>query len=164
MKNIEELIDSLHLEDLRNDIHPSFFDENEEYNMLIIRLPIIAEELETCSYGFIFTAEKSYYYDNNRGFEELASRFEGPYKFLDKLSDRLVKSFERYKDLVADMEEVLYVDKAADDFMTKWLELKRDILRIERVLVRTSETMKEMIDHYANEEIFPMNSYVASNF
>jgi len=161
MNDVKELIDSLHLEDIRNDIHPSFFDENEEYDMLIIRLPIIANALEIHSYGFILATEKSYYYDKSKKeFEELSSRFEGPYKFLDKLCDRLVKSFETYKDAIADMEEVLYVDKAPDDFMTKWLGLKRDILRIERILMRTSETMKEVIDYYTKEELFPMNSYV----
>lgn len=161
MKNIEELIDSLHHEDLRNEIHPSFFDENEEYDMLIVRLPMIAEELEVSSYGFVLTAERSYYYDKNeQGFKELASRFEGPHSFLNKLIDQLLKSFLKYQDVVSDMEDVLYEDHATHDFMTKWMSLKRDILRIERILLRTADTMNDFIDHYAEIDTFPMNAYV----
>ena len=40
MERLEQLIDALHLEDLRNDLHPSIFDENETYDMLIVRLPV----------------------------------------------------------------------------------------------------------------------------
>jgi magnesium transporter len=161
MKNIEEVIDTLHLEDLRNEIHPSFFDENEEYDMLIVRLPIIAETLKIGSYGFILTAERSYYYDKQeQEFKELASRFEGPHKFLNKLTDKLLKSFQKYQDSVSDMEEVLYDDHATHDFMTQWLGLKRDILRIERILLRTAGTMSDFIEYYADNDTFPMNAYV----
>lgn len=161
MKSIESLIDTLHLEDLKNTIHPSFFDENEEYDMLIVRLPMITEGLETSSYGFVLTAERSYYYDKKeQGFKELASRFESPHSFLNKLTDKLLKSFLKYQELVSDMEEVLYEDHATHDFMTKWMGLKRDILRIERILLRTADTMRTFIDYYADIDTFPMNAYV----
>ena len=57
MRNIEELIDKLHLEDLQNESHPSIFDENEEYSMLIIRLPVITDALQVQSIGFVLTAQ-----------------------------------------------------------------------------------------------------------
>lgn len=163
MRNLEELIHRLHLEDLRNENHPSFFDENEDYDMLIVRLPVLSNEFETSSIGFIFTHEKSFLYDRTEeAFRELETRFEAPYKLLDKMIDRLLKTFVKYQDLTADMEEVLYEGSATDDFMTNWLGLKRDILRIERILLRTSETIKEVIDHYidVDADTFPTNSYV----
>lgn len=164
MKNLEQLLDTLHLEDIRNEMHPSFFDENEEYDMLIVRLPTIAQKLQVDSYGFIFTAENSYLYDKKREqFQELASRFEGPHKFLDKVVDNLLQAFSQYQDVIADMEEALYTDSMANDFMTKWLGLKRDILRIERVLLRTDKVMKEMIDYFKDVDDFPMNAYVDIN-
>ncbi|WP_345975404.1 CorA family divalent cation transporter [Sulfurimonas sp. HSL3-7] len=160
MEHLEQLIDTLHLEDLRNELHPSIFDENETYNMLIVRLPVIGKELQVISLGFVITPEKSYFYDKEeKRFKLLEERFEGPYGLIDRVTDQMLKSFTRYQDLIAAMEEKLYTDKASNDFMTEWLGLKRDILRIERVLVRALDTMKEVIDAYEEAPGFPINSY-----
>ncbi len=161
MQDLQQLVDPLHIEDLRNGSHPSFFDENEAYDMLIVRLPVLNKGFETHSSGFILTPEKSYMYDPDENrFEELMSRFEGPYTILDKLIDRLLRSFGKYQDAIADMEESLYADKMTEDFMTRWLGLKQDIVRIERILLRTSQTLQEMIDHYEGLEGFPINNYI----
>jgi len=45
MQTIEPLIDILHLEDLRNRLHPSIFDDNGTYNIFILCLSIIAENM-----------------------------------------------------------------------------------------------------------------------
>ncbi len=42
MQQVEHLVDTLHLEDLRNPLHPSMFDENEKMNRLIFLLTIIS--------------------------------------------------------------------------------------------------------------------------
>ncbi|MBT8343209.1 MAG: magnesium transporter, partial [Sulfurovum sp.] len=62
MENIEEQLHSLHLEDLRNGSHPSIFDQNDDYDMLIVRLPVIKDVLERNSLGFIITKSESYFY------------------------------------------------------------------------------------------------------
>lgn len=161
MQNIEKLIDDLHLEDLQNEMHPSFFDENEGYDMLIIRIPVISNELNAKSIGFIITQQSSYYYNKNeKKFEELNDRFEGPYHFIDKLTDKMLKSFIKYQDAVSDMEEMLYKDNVNEQFIKHWLALKLDILRIERMLLRIANTLNELIDYYTNIEEFPINNYV----
>lgn len=160
MERLQQLIDTLHLEDLRNDLHPSIFDQNDTYDMLIVRLPVIGKELEVISLGFVVMPEKSYFYNREgKKFELLDNRFEGPYGLIDTMTDQMLKSFTRYQELIADMEEDLYSDKAANDFMTTWLGLKRDILRIERVLIRALDTMKETIETYEEIPGFPTNSY-----
>ena len=129
--------------------------------MLIMRIPVIDTLLEMTSIGFIITPEKSYYYDKAaKKFQVFDDRFNGPYKTIDTVVDRLLKAFSKYKDLTADMEEFLYLDMTANNFMTQWLDLKRDILRIERVLLRTSETMKEFIEYYEGLDDFPINNFV----
>jgi len=161
MDNLLKILDPLHLEDLANTEHPSIFDENEAYDMLIIRIPVIDTLLEITSMGFIITPEKSYYYEKSeKNFQVFDDRFNGPYKTIDTVVDRLLKAFSKYKDLIADMEEFLYLDKNTGSFMTQWMDLKRDILRIERVLLRTSETMQEVIEYYEVLEEFPINHYV----
>lgn len=161
MEDIEQQIDSLHLEDLRNGSHPSIFDENDDYDMFIVRLPVLGDVFERISLGFIITKNDSYFYNatDNR-FEALPSRFDGPYRTIDTLLDKLLTSFTAYEDKIGDMEESLYEDSAQKSFMTHWLELKRDILRIERVMSRTSTVMKHMIDYYETVDHFPMNHYV----
>ncbi len=161
MDDLLKILDPLHSEDLANTEHPSIFDENEAYDMLIMRIPVVDKLLEMSSMGFIITPEKSYYYDKNaKQFHVFDDRFNGPYKTIDAMVDRLLKAFSKYKDLTADMEEFLYLDKTANNFMTQWLDLKRDILRIERVLLRTSETMKEVIEYYEGQDDFPINNFV----
>jgi magnesium transporter len=161
MSNIYNLIDNLHLEDLQNETHPSIFDENEGYDMLIVRLPVIYKELQVISTGFIITNENSYLYDrDNRVFKTLESRFEAPYKILDKMVDELLESFENYRDLIADMEESLYLNKTTTSFMNNWLKLKRNIVRVERTLFHASFTMNKAIQHYEKSDDFPINHYI----
>ena len=164
MSNIHNLIDKFHLEDLRNELHPSMFDENEHYDMLIVRLPIIHEELKVNSIGFVITDNGSYLYNREDDtFKELQNRFESPYMILDKIVDKLLKSFENYRDLIADIEETLYIDKTTISFMKQWLMLKRNIVRIERVLLQASYTMNGAIKHYEERDDFPINHYIDLN-
>ncbi|MCW8896071.1 MAG: CorA family divalent cation transporter [Sulfurimonas sp.] len=161
MEKLEQLVDDLHLEDLRNELHPSFFDENDGYDMLIVRLPIINATLEAKSIGFVIADDKSYLYDKTKKlFDETGDKFEGPYKILDKILDKFLKSFTYYQDTVADLEENMYEDKVTDDFMKNWLALKKDIVRIERLLLRSSLTIDELIEFYEHEEAFPINHYI----
>ena len=161
MEHFEQFLDELHLDDLRNKMHPSIFDENEAYDMLIIRLPVIAEKLEGRSFGFIIQDQNSFLYDKEREqFEKLEDRFLGPYKIIDPLIDALLKSFEKYRGRIIDMEEFLYQNKHTEEFMTDWIALKRDMLLIERILTRTSEMLLMMIHHYKKASDFPKNSYL----
>ncbi len=160
MQNIEQYLDKLHLEDLRNKLHASIFNENDDYDMLIARLPVIGETLEVLSLGFIITKDSSYLYNSaNNKLEELEDRFNGPHHKIDVLLDKLLQSFNVYQDQISDMEELLY-DNGKINFMTQWLSLKRDILRIERVMLRTATVMENMINFYEKNEDFPINHYV----
>ncbi|WP_373001001.1 magnesium transporter CorA family protein [Sulfurimonas sp.] len=160
MSDILKSVNSLHLEDLGNEIHPSIFDTNEEYQMLIVRLPIINKELTFTSIGFIITDDSSFFYDKSKHeFQKLDSRFEAPHKILNTLVDKLLKSFENYRDSISNIEETLYENKSTDSFMNEWLGLKRDILRIERILIHTTATISDVIESYKEADNFPINNY-----
>lgn len=159
--NIAKQIDTFHLEDLKNSTHPSVFDRNDDYDMLIVRLPIIGKKIELISIGFIITNDSSYIYDREKdAFEKLDNRFEAPYEILDTTIDKLLKSFEAYRDLIIDMEEALYLNKAKKSFINRWLELKRTIVRIERVVMHASSTMEKMIKQHSDTEDFAINHYM----
>ncbi|MBE0515237.1 CorA family divalent cation transporter [Sulfurimonas sp.] len=161
MTNIHDLVENLHLEDLQNEKHPSIFDENDGYEMLILRLPVIMDELEVVSTGFIITPDNSYLYKRDeKEFHSLGSRFEAPYEILDGMVDELLKAFDGYRGLLEDMEESLYLNKTADSFMNQWLKLKRNIVRIERILIHASSTMDRAIEYYEKSDNFPLNHYI----
>lgn len=160
MINIEKLIDNLHLEDVRNEAHPSIFDYNENYDMLIVRIPVISRELTGKSTSFIITEQNSYLYNKEKKeFEELSSRFISPYKILDKITDNLLKTFTKYQDDISDIEEKLYANNTDNNFLNHWLELKLDILRIERILHKASNAIDEFIDYHEDKDDFPINNY-----
>jgi len=161
MQNIENILDTLHLEDLNNEAHPSIFDDNENYNMFIIRLPIIGENLDSKSFGFILTDQKSYYYDKEKKeFKEFDNEFTSVYKMVDKAVDRVLRSFTKFQDMVSDLEEDLYANNTDKDFLNSWLEIKLQILRVERILARTTNIMDEFIGFYKDNEEFPINKYI----
>lgn len=162
MHSPETRIDVLHLEDLRNPIHPSIFDENEAYDLFIFRIPLPGETLDIRSVGFVITKEDALLYDReHKTFQTLEGRFDGLYRVADRYTDLLLKSFQRYPERVADMEEALYEDTHGATFMTDWLELKRDLLRIERVLARTTDVLQSLIEAYETlGDAFPVNHYV----
>jgi magnesium transporter len=158
---IKENLDALHLEDLKNEIHPSLFDVNDEYDLLIVRLPIVEDELKFNSVGFVITKEHNYLYDRVEDeLKQLDNKFVSMHCILNKIIDKLLKSFETYRDAVVDIEEDLYENQNISGFMKKWLELKRDILRIERTLMHTELTVDEMIEHYESRDDFPINNYI----
>ncbi len=161
MKNIENILDTLHLEDLNNDAHPSIFDENENYNMLIIRLPIIGAQENSKSFGFILTSSNSYYYDQEKSeFREFEDKFRTIYKMVDRSVDKVIRSFAKYQDLVSDLEENLYENNTDKDFLNSWLEIKLQILRVERMLLRTTNVIDEFISFHKDDEDFLINEFV----
>lgn len=161
MIDLEELLDTLHLEDLQNSTHPSIFDENDGYDVLIVKLPIISKDLSSKSIGFVITPTSSYQYSSEESiFSEFDNRFTSVHKILDRHIDKLLKSFNRYQDLIEQMEENLYANKIDKDFMKQWLDLKKDISMVERITFRTSSKIQDMIESYENEEEFPINSYI----
>jgi magnesium transporter len=161
MKNIQEILDALHLEDLKNESHPSNFDYDDDYAILVIRLPIIASELKAKSLGFVFLKDNSYYYDNDtHEFKEFDNPFMSVYSIIDKAVDKVLKSFLKHQESISDMEENLYSNRSNKDFLNSWLEVKLEILRIERILTKATNTMDEFVDFYKDTSEFPINNYV----
>jgi magnesium transporter len=163
MQNIEKLIDKLHLKDLQNERHPSYFDVNEGYNMFIIRLPVFKDKLEFQSFGFIFTKHVSYFYNREQQeFQKFENRFTDPYQFIDAHINEFMKHFTIYQNTIADMEELLYSDHDRKDFMSTWFGFKRDITRVESVLEKALYAMTDFLEHYEENSVsegFLVNNY-----
>ncbi|MBU1217068.1 magnesium transporter [bacterium] len=163
MQNVENILDELHLKDLQNDKHPSYFDINDGYNMFIIRLPIFEDKLRFQSFGFIFTKHTSYFYNiEEKTFQKFNNRFREPYEFINSHINDFMKNFIKYQETIQEMEELLYSDHDTKDFMSTWFGLKRDITRVESVLEKALYAMTDFIEHYeidATNEGFLVNNY-----
>ncbi|MDM5271709.1 magnesium transporter [Sulfurovum sp. zt1-1] len=162
MQNTELNIDALHHEDLDNPLHPSIFDRNEGYDILIIRLPILKKlhEIDMVSFGFVISESTSYFYHKtSRTLEILPKRFESIYEMLDKKIDDILKFFRDYQDEILLIEEKLYAQNLDKEFMSRWLRHKKDIVRIERVMQLTADELKDFIEVYEHHNDFPVNHY-----
>jgi magnesium transporter len=161
MENVLEIVDDLHVEDLKSKVHPSFYDRNEAYDMLIVRVPVIAEVVDINSLGFIVTPSHAYFYNRTKaGFERLDEHYETMHQMIDPLTDKLLKRFKQYQDKIDEMEYHLYELNEHNDFSTHWLGLKRDISHIERVLLRSTSVIEEFIKYHKNKEDFPENHFL----
>ena len=163
MQNILSLLDELHLKDLQNERHPSYFDINEGYNMLILRLPICDTKLSFRSFGFIFTKSDTYYYNiSEQKFEKFETKYKEAYLFINTHIDAFMKKFSTYQFQIQDMEELLYSDKDRKNFMSAWFSLKRDITRVDSVLEKAIEAMDDFMQYYEekhNDTQFLVNNY-----
>ena len=162
MKNTELNIDTLHYDDLANLHHPSIFDRNEGYDMLIIRLPIMEKmhEFEMVSFGFVITDEKGYIFDKTTQLLQiLPDRFKSIFETIDEKVDLLLNTFKLYQDEISKMEVKLYAQKIEKDFMSNWFRHKRDIVRIERVVSLAAGVLREFVEVYENHNDFPVNNY-----
>lgn len=160
MSDIPSNIDPLHLVDLQNPQHPSVFEENTNYNMLILRLPKLHQETIRTEYlNFIFTPTETHQYHQELStFEKLENSLYIPYQRINQTVDKLFESFVEYQEQIVDMEEALYTNPS-HTFLTQWLKLKSELLRIERILLRTTRALDSFMDFYTETPEFPRNKY-----
>jgi magnesium transporter len=153
-------IDNFHLEDIKNHMHPSIFYDDINYDLFILRLPILEQEkLDFYSNAFIITDEGYYHFDKkNDKFIELKD-INSFYKFLNKSINTTMKIVSDYFSNVTDLEEVVYQGKTQKSFNAMWFSYKNDLIRISKVLYKSIETVEEMIYTYKKEE-----DYLKRNF
>lgn len=150
---IQDMIDSFHFEDIKNEFHPSAFFKHELYDMLIIRLPSLntQKELEYVSRAFIITDEKYYYYDKEQQeFQDLGG-MKGFYKTLDSSVDKTMKIVNEHIETIENMEDRIYEGKGLKKFNQQWFINKNNLIRINRILSRTSEVFKEIMREYKKD-------------
>jgi magnesium transporter len=157
---IKEKLDSFHLEDVKNQVHPSVFFKHEDYDLFILRLPqVIDEKIVQISNAFVVTDDSYYYFDKeNDNFIDLKS-IKGFYRFLDKKIDLVLKITLNQFNEIEEIEDRFYDGKSIKDFNQQWFAYKTDIVRINRVLFKAVQTMNDLILNYKHEE-----EYLERNF
>lgn len=154
MKYLFDKVDSFHLSDLKNPIHPSSFVEEEEYDILILALPERNGKLTISSYAFVFDTQSYYYFDKASGEFVNIVTMQKVYEFLNEKTNKTMKMVSLIHESIDEMEEKLYDNAYSSHFMHYWLENKKDLSRINRVLTLSEEVLDSFIEHYLKEEDF----------
>ena len=142
---LHNMINSFHLEDIKNQDHPSIFVQDEKYDLFILRLLQIEDEkVVPISQAFIITEDRYYHYDETKNsFNDLGS-IEGFYKFLDRDIDVTMKIVSSYFEKIEHIEDSFYNGEIEriKRFNKQWFLFKNDLVRINRVLFKGIEAME----------------------
>ena len=142
-KNINDLLDPLHKEDLANIDHPSVYIDHQDYKFLILRFPFVNEdnEIVMMSRGFIFFEDEIFQYDKVlQRLVKLDNSWHSLYLLLDDIIDDVLDLANSINEEVVDMEESLYGQQIPKDLLSNWFTHRSYLIRTNRVLRRTIET------------------------
>lgn len=126
-------IDLLHLEDIKNENHPSAIFETKDYKVLILRY--FQEDkngLNVFSYSFLINDKYDFFYYNKETKKIKKFSINEFYVFIDDMIDNGTAYLNLLVKKTEDLEESIFENI---DTMKHWFELKKQITRIERILV-----------------------------
>ncbi|GAX88026.1 magnesium transporter [Lebetimonas natsushimae] len=137
------------IDDIENKDHPSDFEIQNNMAVLILRLPFIdvkKEKIEIVSYAFLIK-EKVYIYNREKKEFEILGDFDDLHKFLDIRLDKILAKLNRLHIKIAKMEDDLYENKK-EDFSKIWLECKKDLVLIERLIGHAMVAYERFLRHF----------------
>ncbi len=153
-------INDFHLLDIENEIHPSVFFKDENYDLFIFRIPqLVDKKVVPLSKAFIITNKGYFYYDKkNKEFLNLKN-VDGFYQYLNKDVDSILKMINEYIEEIEVIEDSFYENKIDKNFNKKWFSYKNNFIKINRVLFKCVEVISSLINHYKKDE-----DYLERNF
>jgi magnesium transporter len=153
---VTESLDPLHVKDIQNIEHPSYYFSTPDYDLLIIRLfEIEDDELLGVSIPYLIKRDEFFRYDRTQNhFVQYTSAKDmlRSIELNSKKAERLVK---RYIDEIDNLEDALYSRKIPSIFLDLWFDLKKDLTRIDRMLDRIEIVLKEFTEENEENEDFP---------
>ncbi len=158
---IRDKIDNFHLEDIKNELHPSVFFKHENYDLFILRMPMIDQDGQIFfkSKAFVITDQTYYHYDTvSQKFIDLID-INGFYKTLDSYTDNTLKLIYNYFSQLESIEDQLYENGFIKEFNKQWFKYKNELVRAERLLNKEVETISTLIAAYRKED-----DYLERNF
>ena len=124
---IKDKIDTFHLDDIKNEIHPSVFFEHENYDLFILRIPQIKnDQIVLLSKAFVITDNEYFHYDKEKeSFIDLKD-MKGFYRYLDKYINNTMKIISKHFDEMEMIEDTFYEGKSIKDFNQQWFVYKNE--------------------------------------
>jgi magnesium transporter len=162
MPNLFNTLNTLHLNDISNKEHSSYFFTTEDYTLLITRFFDLNEDglIGISTPYLLFKEGESYKYNREqKEFELLSDKHRSIAVSVESQLERSEKLIMHYIDEIDKLEDDLYMRKLSPIFLDVWFDLKKDITRMERMLDRSHEALKKYIKYYMEEESFPNDEF-----
>jgi magnesium transporter len=133
----------LYEEDIKAENHPSYFIEEENYQVLIVRLiEIYDSSLVYISSSFIFYKENIYSYERDQNeLTLIEAGIVGLYQSLLPMYAKNGQIIDGYASEVDQLEDSLYNREIPYYFMDIWFETKKDLAKIERYYNRNLDVL-----------------------
>ena len=160
-QNIVSLIHSLHLSDIKNKHHSSYFFHTPEYSLLIMRFFTLDNEgLSGRSIPYLLHQNKLYIYQRSSDeFEQFDAVHEEIYNSIYRELKKSEALILKYVEEVDNLEDQLYMRKLSPIFLDVWFDLKKDITRMERMLERAYDALEDYMQIYEEQSDFPNNGF-----
>lgn len=154
-------IDPLHINDIKNRDHSSYFFTTQSYTLLITRFFDLEKEgLIGLSIPYVLFDDAMYIYTRESERFELLER--GHTAIADSIKEQLLRSEKlimHYVDAIEKLEDDLYMRKLSPIFLDVWFDLKKDITRMERMFERSFEALKKYLRFYEKESDFCLHEF-----
>ena len=153
-------IDALILEDIENPNHPSEFIAQDEYSVLILRLPEIEKEkAAVVSFAFVIADGSVALYNREKSVLEKIGAYEQMVHFLDTRIDLLLKAVQRYHFDIELLEESLYEERISEMFMQEWLHYKKSVSLMHRVMFHATLAFELFVHAHKRYEKFDLLAF-----
>lgn len=157
METIFKRLNPLHISDIKNRDHSSYFFITQEYTLLIMRFFDLGEKgLSAISTPYLLFGDmQSFIYKrDSKSFEPLALRHSDVADSIQAELERSEKIIMEYVDEIDKLEDDLFMRKLSPRFLDLWFDIKKDITRMERILERAYEALKRYLRYYESETGF----------
>lgn len=155
--NLENLDDYI-IEDIEVDDHPSDFIVRDSFVSLILRLPEVNTNIKVDSFAFILKDNTIYIYNRDSKMLDRLGNLDDLSKMLNKKIDKLILDVKRLHLDIDNMEESLYSQRVSEKFLDRWLEYKKKISLINRLMFYASVTI-ELFISYLKKNSYQYNKH-----
>ncbi len=140
-------------DDIKNKNHPSSFETDNKYSILILRLPFIKNgHVDIISYAFLIDEKDSVYIFDRKNKEfEILGDFSQLHNFLDLRVDKILSKLNTLHTQIAELEDNLYENDFDKSFTDKWLKLKKEITLMERLMKNAIVAFERFLRIYKNK-------------
>jgi len=162
MNTIFERLNPLHIKDINNKEHSSYFFTSSEYTLLITRFFDLSKEglVGISTPYLLFKDAQSYKYSREvQEFVLLDARHESIADSIEVQLEHSEKLIMHYISEIDRLEDDLYMRKLSPIFLDLWFDLKKDITRMERMLERAYDSIKRDLSFYEQEEGFTSHAF-----
>jgi len=143
------------IDDISNSEHPSDFEIAKEFSLLILRLPYIKDEkVDVYSYGFLIKDNEVYIFNRKKEDFDKLGGFDELYNYLDVRVDKILAKLNKFHIQIAKMEDNLYENNIPKTFPNEWLNLKKDLVLIERLMAHAMIAFERFVKYYKLQDNF----------